>query len=286
MGRVEKTLDLGRKKLYQVEIPSRFGLAIGKVHGIGARETQQDAFGISDIKESMIKEKGVLLVLADGMGGMQDGEKASISAVVTCLDCFERHNNTAGEGEVLLEMLRAANEQVRRELGHNAGFGGSTILAAILKEGTVNWVSVGDSRIYLFQDGRLMQLNYEHNYAAVLEQMAENGEISFEEALTHPQRKALTSYIGLEEIPQIDSSEEPLLLKKGDRLLLMSDGVFGTLSQKEIEESMNYTAEKSAMYMGSQIERRKKQHQDNYTVLVVEVISEKYTIPETARAKP
>lgn len=273
MGRIEKTLNLGRENFYRVEISPKSGLVIGKVHGIGARENQQDAFGISDTAEKVVAEKGLLLVLADGMGGMCDGEKASMAAVISCLDYFEQYKMQEEIREELLEMLYQANRQVQIELKENAGSGGSTAIAVVLRDQKVSWVSVGDSRLYLFRDGCLHQLNREHNYAATLEKMVQRGEMSKDEAMSHPQRRALTSFLGLNELIDIDSNETEMILEKGDRLLLMSDGVFGTLSEQEIEETMKYSAEKAAMYLGIRIENKKRPNQDNYTALVIEVIA-------------
>lgn len=272
MGRIEKTLDLGYDRQYKVEISPKLGLAIGKVHGVGSRENQQDAFGISDTEDDVVEDKGLLLVLADGMGGMSGGEKASMEVVISCLNYFEQYDIQEETEEELREMLYEANCQVRNALEKYAPGGGSTAIVARLKERSVNWVSVGDSRLYLFHEGTLQQLNREHNYAVTLDEMAERGEISVEEAMGHPQRKALTSYIGMDKTPEIDSSRQELVLEKGDRLLLMSDGVFGTLSSEEITDAMQYTAEKAAKHLGMQIERKKKRYQDNYTALIVEVL--------------
>lgn len=273
MGRVEKTIDLGIEKMYQVEISPKSGLAVGKVHGVGDRENQQDAFGISNTAECAVEEKGVLLVLADGMGGLCDGEKASMVAVVSCLNYFEQYDIQKEVREELFEMLYQANHQIRAELGANAGAGGSTVIAVRIKERVVSWVSVGDSRLYLFREGDLQQLNREHNYAAQLTEMVANGEISEQEAMAHPQRRALTSYMGMDEILEIDCNEEELVLEKGDRLLIMSDGIFGTLSSEEIIAAMEYPARKAAMHLGMQIERKKKRNQDNYTAIVIETIA-------------
>lgn len=273
MGRrIDKTVDLNCNKEYQVAIPPQTGLAIGKVHGIGKREMQQDAFGISGTDMQKVSKDGLLLVLADGMGGMCNGERASMATVVSCLDFFEQYGIGACVSDELVEMLHEANACVKRELGVDVGAGGSTAIAAYIYNKMVSWVSVGDSRIYLYRKNKLHQLNKEHNYAATLEDMVKQGQISREAALCDPQRAALTSFMGLEDIPEIDRCEEPFMLKKGDRLLLMSDGVFGTLSDVEMISAMQYLPDKAAMSIGMQIEQKKRKNQDNYTAIILEAI--------------
>ena len=273
MGRrIEKTLDMGLDKEFQVEISPRCGMAIGKVHGLGARENQEDAFGISETEETVCQERGIFLILADGMGGLCDGEKASAAAVIAGLNYFEEYELGLRTQEQFFDLVSEANERVRDALGSAAGVGGSTLVAAWIKERKVYWVSVGDSRLYLFREGALIQLNHEHTHGAALDRMAQEGEITLQEAKNSPNRKALTSYIGMREVEEVDMNEEALELQKGDRLLLMSDGVFGTLTKEEMERSMEYTAEKAAKHIKMQIEKRKKRNQDNYTAVIVEII--------------
>lgn len=272
MGRLEKTVDLGYERAYTVELPVDSGLAVGKIHGVGAREMQQDSFGISDTSLDRVKDKGILFVLADGMGGMNDGEKASMAVVVSCLNYFEQYRFEDDIQAELQEMLLGANQETLRVLGNSVGTGGSTAIIAYIKDGQLYWASVGDSHIYLYRNNRLYQLNKEHNYAAELAEMVKRGEISSEMAIAHPQRKALTSFIGIGELEKIDSNVDAISLKKGERVLLMSDGVFNTLSEKQIVEAMQYSVVKSAMSLGMQIEQIKKRGQDNYTALIVEIL--------------
>lgn len=268
--RKEATVDLGYEKAYQIETPEICGLQIGKLHGIGTRSKQQDAFGFSDLKEELILEKGVLAVLADGMGGLSDGEKASMATVISCLNYFETHDMGEITPDDLLAMAENANTEVREVLGKNQGASGSTLVVAAVRGNHLFWLSVGDSRIFLYHDGKLTQISKDHNYAAQLQEMVEAGEITQDEALRDPQREALTSYIGISLLEQIDYGEEAIELEQGDRILLMSDGVYRSATMEEIVESMQQPVGKSMMYLGMYIEEKKKKDQDNYTAIVLE----------------
>ena len=272
MGRVGKTVDLGYERTHCVEISPKSGITIGKVHGIGAREMQQDSFGVSDTGEESIEDKGIFLIVADGMGGMSGGEKASMAAVVACLDYFDTYDMNEDIAGELTDMMCEANAQVKSVLGASGEIGGSTAVAIRIKDNEMYWISVGDSHIYVYREETLTQLNQEHVYAVRLAEKVSRGEISEEEAANDPQRKALTSYLGVEELEEIDGNSEPFLLQSKDRVLLMSDGVFNTLSDEEIMEAMEFTAEKAAINIGMQIEQKKRKGQDNYTALVVEML--------------
>ncbi len=267
----EVTLDLGYEKAYLIETPEECGLVIGKTHGIGARSSQQDSFGVSDLAKDVVLEKGVMAVLADGMGGLSAGEKASMATIISCLHYFDTHTFEGSVPDGLVEMTESVNAEVKEVLGDLCGTSGSTMVAAYVRDDELYWVSVGDSRIFLYRDGELTQLNRDHNYAADLMEKVDAGELTMEEALADPQRNALTSYIGIALLERIDGNREALELLAGDRIMLVSDGVYNTLSEAEILALMQYAVGKSMMSLGVQIESRKKPNQDNYTALLLEV---------------
>ena len=267
----EITVDLGHEKTYQIDTPEGCGVLLGKVHGIGRRSKQQDSFGVSELKEDNVRDKGILAVVADGMGGLSDGEKASMATVISCLNYFETHSSTENASEVLVSMAENANTEVKEVLEESGGFSGSTLIAALVKEKELFWVSIGDSHIYLYRDEELIQLNKDHNYAETLQEKVDAGEITQEEALHDPQKNALTSYIGIAQLEQIDYNTESLALFEGDRILLMSDGVYNTLTEEEIIDSMQFPIGRSMMHLGMQVEGKRKKNQDNYTMLLIEM---------------
>lgn len=266
--KTEKTVDLGLKDSYSLKRPPNSGIRAGKLQGIGQRSSQQDCFGVSDVSEKAIAAHGLLAVMADGMGGMADGEKASMEAVVACLGYFDAFGGTEHVSKMLLVMAQQANERVKRRLAEKGSAGGATLLAAMVQNRQCHWLSVGDSHIYLYREDRLGQLNHEHNYAA---QLAADGRLTQEEAQLEPDGRALTSYIGIEELTLVDRNESPLLLKPKDRILLATDGVFHTLSGGEIADSMKYPVEESMICLGMQIEKKRRENQDNYTAVLIEI---------------
>lgn len=248
------------------------GIYVGKVHHIGRRSSQQDSFGISQDGTRLDTEgKGVFAIVADGMGGLSNGGEVSTRVTISMLEAFEsQEQNTPGDG-LLLALLNKANTDVNQMLGKNGQRkSGSTVVAVLIRDDWLYWIAVGDSHIYLYRDDVLMQINREHVYSVELDEMAARGDISAREAAQDPQRRALTSFIGIGKLEKIDRNIRPLKLQSQDRVLLMTDGVFGTLSEEEITAAMRLPVSESGVAIRQMIQAKNKETQDNYTALILE----------------
>lgn len=249
------------------------GLRVANVHNIGARSGQQDSMAMSDVNDmALMQSKGAIAIVADGMGGLQDGDKVSSMLALSMLKSFHENPPAQNPADLLLEMTKNANNEVNMFLGDKITQCGSTLVAAILNANGLYWLTVGDSHIYIYRRGKLLQLNREHVHRETLDAMVVNGEITQAQAMSDPQRGALTSYIGMGRIEKVDRNLVPLALCKGDRVLLMSDGVFGTLTEAQIIEAMARPVEESAAIINQTIQMIGKPNQDNYTALIVECI--------------
>lgn len=243
------------------------GCTVGKVHNIGRRNSQQDSLGVAEYKD------GILAVVADGMGGLSDGDKVSQRIVLTMLQDSTGLVGGSTEG-ALYQMVAHVNCEVNRMLGVSDRYkSGSTLIAVLVEAGSFQWVSVGDSRIYLYRGGELLQINREHVYAADLLQKAVNQEIAFEEIAQNPQKKSVSSFIGMGELKYIDGSMRPVRTVPGDRLLLMSDGVFNTLSEQEICDVLiqEKEAKNAARMLEEQVLARQNGKQDNFTAIILDI---------------
>lgn len=256
---------------YKVETFKTSEVRIGKVHAIGKRENQQDSFAYSDVdNEEIVQEKGMLMLVADGMGGMSNGAEVSAKVAVECLRYFDNNSLSDGVPQYLEAMAQYVNDKVNELLGRDGiGRGGSTLVAMHIKDKKAYWISIGDSLIYIYHAGSLVRLNKLHNYETQLNEMVANGEMTMQEAMLEPNKAALTSYIGAGEIALIDQNTEPIQLKQGDRIVLMSDGV-GTVSEDELCSVLRYDAEEAALKLRYLIEQKNKRNQDNFTALIIE----------------
>ena len=241
-------------------------ITTGALQDIGERENQQDNYCICEDPN-----KGVLAVVADGMGGLENG--AEVSGIVTYV--FKEYFKQATKFDYpeleLLQMVINANENVCSYISSTGGkMSGSTLVAAYVKNDELYYVTVGDSHIYLMRNGGLIQLNREHVYGAELDEEVVRGNLSVNEALSHRERKSLTSYMGMKEIAHIDRIVAPIRLCPGDRLLLASDGVFGTIFDEEMERALSAsTPERAAELMIHAVKEKKKRRQDNATAVVI-----------------
>ena len=233
---------------------------------IGAREDQQDSYAVSN--PAGYDRQGVLAVVADGMGGLSNGGAVSAAVVRSFMDTFRALQ--APPGEVLLEAAARTNERVNQMLkgGEKSG---STLVAVIIREGWLNFLSVGDSRIYLYRGGALFQLNREHAYREELAVRAVNREIPIDRVRGDRQSHALTSFFGIGTIPHIDRNDEAIRLLPGDRLLLASDGVFSALTGRQLEKALALDIAESAKQIESLICQANLPHQDNNTAVILEL---------------
>jgi serine/threonine protein phosphatase PrpC len=209
----------------------------GNAQRIGARAEQQDAFGFSNIDDrAFVRHGGVLAIVADGMGGMANGRDASMIAVRTMLASYEAKGPEEDIPQALHRSITAANRAVYEFSSRQGKTGGvgTTLAAVVIKGDDLHWVSAGDSRIYLLRGSSATQISSDHVYARDLRIKVARREMSAEQAQSHPERDALTSFLGDPEIPEIDRSVAAVRVMTGDRLLLCSDGLYRAVSEPDM----------------------------------------------------
>ena len=170
-----------------------------------------------------------LYVVADGMGGHRAGEVAARLAVTTL---STRTPDIAARGQdALLEALHEANGIILRSSNEDERLRGmaTTCTAALVRGRVARIAHVGDSRAYLFHEGRLSQLTDDHSVVA---QLVREGYLTPEEAAVHPRRNVIMRALGSIDDVEIDASEA--ILDAGDRLVLCSDGLTNCLDDPTI----------------------------------------------------
>ncbi len=243
-------------------------LKIGKLHEQGERAGQQDCFGVSD--ESLIPDKGLLAVVADGMGGLSDGDRVSAVAVEAVLDSFTLYQGRCTPEQQLTLLARQAVESVNGFLGTSGqSKSGCTLLLGLVRDGRFTFLSVGDSRVCLYRHGELMQLNREHIYRNKLALDAVNGELPLQEAYSDPKGNGLVSFVGMGVLAYMDMPAGPMRLLGGDKLLLMSDGVYNALEEEELKQALEAEPEEAVERLRQAIEEKAYTNQDNYTAVVI-----------------
>lgn len=243
------------------------GISLGKIHDIGRRDYQQDSFG----QTAVLRNTGILAVLADGMGGLSGGERVSQKIVMEALT----FGSTLQANQVptaLPGMVSGINRAVNQMLGPKGLYtSGSTVVSALITGNALRWISVGDSRIYLYRDGQISQLSRDHDLLQDWMPDILEGKRSMAEALRDPNGRKLTSFIGMGELRHVDYNRTPILLLPGDRVLLMSDGVYGTVSDAEMAAILRDcgSVQLAASHIGQRIMGAALPYQDNYTLIVL-----------------
>jgi serine/threonine protein phosphatase PrpC len=249
----------------------------GLVSSIGAREVQEDA-----VTEHFVHGTGVgYVVLADGMGGHAAGDVASRIVVREFSAELTHHTPDplaleSNIGRVLNHALLRANGQLARQAASQPGRKGmgSTLLALLILQNRLYWISVGDSPLFLLRGKRMSRLNQEHSLARHLDRLVTEGVMSRDEADLNPDRNCLTSVLAGTDVPEIDCRDRPIDLYDGDILIAASDGIL-SLGEQKIAACLYGARETPGAEIGAsllrEIEEAGDPDQDNVTLCVIKV---------------
>lgn len=241
----------------------------------GQRDQQEDAV----IADFPLDGDIGFAVLADGMGGHAAGDIASKIVVTEVFSELKLQTGTidsfeANMADILKDATKTANDCVRLHTEHHpASKGmGATLVAPVLVGDRLYWVSVGDSPLFLFRDGKLLQLNEDHSLAGQIELLVSKGLMDQKTAENHPDRHCLTSVLIGDQIARIDCPRKPLTLREGDIVLAASDGI-QFLEDVEIEgligEKSHLSSAEIARYLIAALEALDDPHQDNTSLCVI-----------------
>ena len=186
---------------------------------------------LRDHNEDSLVVTPPLFAVADGMGGHAAGEVASEIAVRVLSELAPEHPDVEALGRANEEANRAVIEAAREGRGRQGM--GTTMTAAMLEGERLVIAQVGDSRAYLLHQGKLQQLTRDHSLMA---DMIEAGQLTPEEARTHPQRSVITRALGSDAHLHPDIYE--INVETGDRLLICSDGLSGMIFDDQIENTL------------------------------------------------
>ncbi len=202
----------------------------GKTHIGLMRENNQDA-----LEYGTLNDTTQYAVVCDGMGGANGGNIASKIAVEVIgsriRDGYREHSTLSLPEHLLASAMATANVGVYDRSQREPELTGmGTTVVAVITCGRMAYIShVGDSRLYLWRDGNLSQITRDHS---VVQELIESGQITEEEARSHPRKNYITRAIGVvsEEYGEYDELE----LAAGDRLLLCTDGLTNEVSSTDM----------------------------------------------------
>lgn len=207
-----------------------------------------------------------LYLVADGMGGAQAGEYASRLAVETVRDMIRNHTGPA-VSDGLLDAFAEANQRVMQAAEADPGMEGmgTTLVAALQRGDDLLIASVGDSRAYLFEQGRLQQVTEDQTWVNEV-----GRRLGLEEAMlkNHPMRHVLTMAVGVSDQLRVHSYQ--LQPSPGVQLLLCTDGLHGVASQQQIEKALASDASLEAKCRQLIASARAQGGPDNITAVLLQ----------------
>lgn len=213
----------------------------------------------------LIRRRGTLVVVADGMGGHSSGEIASRVAVDVLSKVYYEENGEAQDA--LVKAVHKANREIFELAEKDGKFKGmgTTCTALVLRNGTAISAHVGDSRIYLIRNGQIYLLTEDHS---AVREMVRQGIINLEDARHHPDKNVILRAVGSHPEVEVTTWDQPFPVSDGDHFLLCSDGLYDLVEDEEIKKAVLDGDPHSACDALVELARERGGH-DNITVGVV-----------------
>ena len=221
-------------------------------------------------EEDITREKGYLLIVADGMGGHKAGEVASKMATEIISQEYFKKNGNGSIEKALYKAFSTANRKIYELASSQKAYHGmgTTCSAFVVTGDAVYFAHVGDSRGYFLKNNLITRITEDHTY---VQELVNKGEITAKEADTHPKRNILTNAMGTKPDLRIDTGKCTYSFEKDDRLMLCSDGLYDYIHENELADILsNKSLQEAAEYMIR--EAKKRGGHDNITVVLAEKI--------------
>ena len=203
---------------------------------IGARDEQQDRVAV------LANEEAHLLVVADGMGGHEQGALASQAVVDAASRIFTTHDGKDAT-RLLTEIVADAHRRISECERQVVGSPGSTCVLLHIANGKATWAHVGDSRLYRFKDGHMVERTLDHS---IVELLRMEGRITEDEMGIHRDQSRLYEAIGGADDPNPDFRSEAV--GSGDGFILVTDGIWGHATEAQIEAVLAAVDLDAALY--------------------------------------
>lgn len=248
-------------------------MSISILSVLGDRKDQQDSFA------QLCKLNEGLVVVCDGMGGHEGGQIASELASELFINKYSEKFPISSPCDLLVNTVKECDNSIKKLTNSDGTMmnAGSTCVALFIREKKLYWCSVGDSRAYLLRGEEFVQLTKDQNYSVVIKERFNAGlidEKTYEEESKHGE--ALISYLGIGNLSLIDYNAVPFSLKSGDKLVIMSDGLYKLVAEEEIHRiTDNFTNNSEALLaleMKAKSSAKKKSViRDNMTVAIINI---------------
>lgn len=233
---------------------------------IGKRRSRnEDSFRFGQCEDGV-----VWAIVCDGMGGAKGGQTASSLAAdmvgKKIEKCYNRRMTDFSIENLLLSAITTANVSIydRAVADESLSGMGTTVVACVVKNSVACIAHVGDSRAYFISDGKITQITRDHS---LVQEMLDSGQITKEEFAHHPNKNIITRALGIHE--EVDIEFDAVDVKRGDVILLCTDGLSGCVEDEDILKIYESTdfRQLSSKYIEA---ANNNGGRDNITVVAVE----------------
>jgi len=242
---------------------------IGTLSDVGCvREVNEDSIRVvRPTNPNELTKRGILVAVADGMGGHNAGEIASRLAVEVVVQRYA--DETQDPGNALAQSIEQANRIIVDAASKDARYAGmgTTCTALLLRGGLAYCAHVGDSRLYLVRGNDILLMTEDHS--AVMD-MVKRGTITAEEARHHPDKSVIVRALGARADVEVATWEKPLSVRPGDTFLICSDGLYDVVEDNELFDAMRGVSPQLACERLVELARQRG-GPDNITVGIVSV---------------
>lgn len=237
-------------------------LEVGMCKTIGERELQNDSFEVIE------NQCGLLGILCDGMGSGNTGKICNDIVIKVFTELFTK-NISSNIKYFFQRAFNISNKEVLKVLNDRRG--GSSTASVIIRKDKLYYGSVGNCRIFVYRNNELIPIIEGQTLGTSAEKFYRNGKLTKEEAESLMNEKMIINYIGNEHFREIDMYDVPIQLKKRDIIILLSDGVYNTVSCNSIEMALsrNISAQEAAFSIIERINRKKEGYKDNGSAVVI-----------------
>lgn len=257
-------LMLIRLKMYINRKPKE-KYEVGASMTIGNREIQEDNYNFVE------SNNGFLAALADGMGKKFGGKISSQIAVNTFIELFEQFDAFDNPNYFFQKAFTLSNREILKNLDDDRC--GACVSTVLIRNNMLFYSLVGNIKIAVYRNGDLIPVSTGHTINMLAEDKYKNGKLTRESAINLLEEKRLYNYVGQDGFKNIEFFDEPISLKYGDIVALISDGVYEFLSWKEIENELNKNigTQKMAFNIIEKINISQKENKDNASIFLVKI---------------
>lgn len=260
LGRI--LLSAGDKKTKEKMNRKSFGTE-ALCQTTGDQEIQADAAG------TMRSSAGTLAVLADGIGKANTGKVCAEIAMDTLFDAYLPYRVLHNPEYFFKTSFYEANSRIQKTIGERKG--GACLAAVFINGRTFHYGLAGDIRVALMRNQELIPISKGQTLDVLAQNAFREGLLTRSEAVWTMEEKRVWNYLGLDGFHEIEIAQQPICLKPGDLILLLTKGIYEVLSWADIEDILlkDFTLKEKADTIVMETERRKGMEKENGSVLLL-----------------